>query len=175
MRRTQFVPTLDAEARILLLIDAFSGKRRLTGSVDGRTKLAKLDFLLRYPTYLRDMLRIRNKQADLPDDTLESENLDTRMVRYRYGPWDPAYFAILGRLIGRGLVEPVSVKSGIGYRVTEAGREVARKISEEPEWQSTMKRAEILQKHLNLSGETLKSLVYRHFPEIADASWGTRL
>ena len=37
------------QARILLLIDAFAGR---TGSMDGLTKLAKLDFLLRYPAFL---------------------------------------------------------------------------------------------------------------------------
>ena len=25
------------------------------------------------------------------------------MIRYRYGPWDPSYYAVLGSLIGHGL------------------------------------------------------------------------
>ena len=37
------------EARLLILLNAFSGKDG-QGSVDGLTQLAKLDFLLRYPT-----------------------------------------------------------------------------------------------------------------------------
>ena len=55
MRRDLFLPTPEAEGRLLLLIDAFTGATR---SLEGRTKLAKLDFLLRYPNYLRRALAI---------------------------------------------------------------------------------------------------------------------
>ncbi len=43
-----FVSTIDGEARLLLLIDAFS---QGGSTLQGRTKLAKLDFLLRYPAF----------------------------------------------------------------------------------------------------------------------------
>ena len=46
MRTEQFQPSLDSEGRLLLLIAAFSRGNRV---LEGRTKLAKLDFLLRYP------------------------------------------------------------------------------------------------------------------------------
>jgi len=122
VRSDLFAPTVEGEARLLLLIDAFTGP---TANLEGRTKLAKLDFLLRYPAFLRRAIAIRNPDAELPDPDPSEANIEQRMVRYRYGPWDPAYFALLGSLIGRGLVVPVSHRNGVAYRTTPDGHAVA--------------------------------------------------
>lgn len=172
MKRSEFAPTLDGEARILLLIDAFSSGN---GLLEGRTKLAKLDFFLRYPTYLRRAMSIRGNLDVLPDDLIEGESIDAQMVRYRYGPWDPSYFAILGRLIGKGLVEPIPMRHGIGYRVTERGRGVSTGLRGEPAWSDVARRVTILKKRMNLSGSTLKKFIYDNFPEIVQARWGDQL
>jgi hypothetical protein len=50
MRADLFRPSVEGEARLLILIDAFSRGRN---SLEGRLKLAKLDFLLRYPRFFR--------------------------------------------------------------------------------------------------------------------------
>ena len=47
-------------ARLLILLGTFVGQNQ-TGSVEGLTKLAKLDFLLRYPVYLERALEARKK------------------------------------------------------------------------------------------------------------------
>jgi hypothetical protein len=116
MRSDLFAPSVEGEARLLLLIDAFTGP---TANLEGRTKLAKLDFLLRYPRFFRRALEIRAPQATVPEPVPSEGNIEQRMVRYRYGPWDPAYFALLGSLIGRALIIPVSHRAGVGYRTTE--------------------------------------------------------
>ena len=172
MRTDLFHPTDESEARILLLIEAFSRGSR---SLEGRTKLAKLDFFLRYPTYLRRALEVRAIKEDVLDEAESRPDLETRMVRYRYGPWDPSYYATLGNLIGKGLVVPVPVTRGIGYKATKEGREVARRIREESVWEDIGNKLELLRKHLNLQGTTLKKLIYDNFPEISKASWGERL
>ena len=169
--RASFQPSLEGEARLLVLIDAFSFKNKV---LEGRTKLAKLDFLLRYPMYYARALRIRRPEA--PEVAVESSpDVETRMVRYRYGPWDPAYFALLGRLIGKGLVEQVPFARGIGYRVTSKGREVAKAIQEEPAWSDVSKRANVLRRYFNLSGASLKKFIYKHCPEVTQARWGDPL
>ena len=88
MRTDSFQPSLEGEARLLLLIAAFSRRTRV---LEGRTKLAKLDFLLRYPLYFERALHIRRPQLK-PSPHLHQPDVESRMVRYRYGPWDPAYF-----------------------------------------------------------------------------------
>lgn len=107
LSRERFRPAREGEARLLLLIDEFShvrggGARYL----EGRVKLAKLDFLLRYPRHLRRVLVTHGaRSSDIELLDVDEAPLDARMMRYRYGPWDPSYYAVLGSLIGRGLVD----------------------------------------------------------------------
>jgi hypothetical protein len=105
----------------------------------------------------------------------EQMNIEGRMIRYRYGPWDPAYYAILGRLIGRGLIKPVPTANGIGYRATETGTSVATALATDENWSEIAKRAKLLRNHFDLTGNGLKDFIYEHFPEVAGASWGERL
>ena len=49
-------------ARLLLLLDAFVGDKDDT-AIKGLTKLAKLDFLLRYPVMLKKALEARDKST----------------------------------------------------------------------------------------------------------------
>ena len=161
----------EAEARILMLIDRFSRGRNV---LEGRTKLAKLDFFLRYPAYLRLALEIRG--IPVPDDLgLEAPDIESRMVRYRFGPWDPAYFTILGRLLGKGLVIPVPFNRGLGYRATDEGRRVVSQVRDEDTWAEVARRVDLIHRGLDLSGTTLKNFVYANFPEISSATWGERL
>ena len=171
MSSTEFQPSLEGEARLLLLLEAFSRGSKV---LEGRTKLAKLDFLLRYRSYYTRALQIRRPElvdaADGPEPDLES-----RMVRYRFGPWDPAYYALLGRLIGKGLVRPATFTRGIGYRVTDKGRTLALAMGEEPAWVDTAERLKLLRRHFDLTGATLKKFIYEHFPEVTQATWGQSL
>ena len=171
MDSSEFQPSLDGEARLLLLIEAFSRGKKV---LEGRTKLAKLDFLLRYPSYCTRALQIR--RPELADGTDGPEpDLESRMVRYRFGPWDPAYFALLGRLIGKGLVKPAPFARGIGYRATEKGRVVALAMHQEPAWVDTVNRIKLLKQHFDLSGANLKKFIYDNFPEVTRATWGQSL
>lgn len=52
-------------ARLLVLLKAFSG-RDGTKTIDGLTKLAKLDFFLRYPTYLERALGLPSSPKASP-------------------------------------------------------------------------------------------------------------
>ena len=174
MRRALFQPTAEGEARILLLIAAFS-----TGgsSLEGRTKLAKLDFLLRYPPFFARALAKRSgltKRALTAIEQAESEGrtIESRMMRYRYGPWDPAYYALLGRLVGKGLAEPVPEPGGVGYRLTPRGKRVADALAADEAWATVSERAGLLKAYFDLSGNGLKNFIYDNFPEVAGATWG---
>jgi hypothetical protein len=171
MRKELFHPTSDAEARLLLLIAAFTGVGR---SLEGRVKLAKLDFFLRYPKFLRRALQIRGASGDIAEVDAP-DNIEARMVRYRYGPWDPSYYAVLGRLIGKRLVAIVPIRSGLGFRVTDSGQAVASRLAKADPWRPTAKMIRLLKRHLDLSGTNLKDFIYQHFPEVSNAEWGTKL
>jgi len=173
--RARYRTSRDAEARLLLLIDTFSrtarGKERY---LQGRVKLAKLDFLLRYPRHLARVLSAHGATPhELSLIDTDEAPLDARMMRYRYGPWDPSYYALLGSLIGRGLVEvkPLSGSSGFGYRTTEIGAGVAHGLTQDESFARILIRLRLINRYLDKSGTTLKNYLYE-LPEVADATWG---
>ena len=105
----------------------------------------------------------------------QQEGIDSKMVRYRYGPWDPAYFALLGALIGRGLVESVPSSRGFSYRSTESGRQVAEQLRATDAWGPLSTRTRLLKRHFDLTGNFLKRFIYQTFPEVTSATWGDEL
>lgn len=172
--RARFRSSRESEARLLLLIDTFS--RMSSGDVrylEGRVKLAKLDFLLRYPRHLRRILLSHGATVKAVS-TIDPDEapLDARMMRYRYGPWDPAYYAILGSLIGRGLVEvaPLTSTSGYGYRTSATGATLATSLRTDESFTRLTNRLVLLRRYLDKSGTTLKRYLYE-LPEIANATW----
>ena len=171
MNRELFLPTVEGEARLLLLIDAFSNQQ---GGLQGRTKLAKLDFLLRYPEFRRRALDVRDVHYE-DSDLVDANPIEQRMVRYRYGPWDPSYFSLLGSLIGRGLIYVEPYPRGLGYRATELGSTLAASLRSDPSWHPTESSIRMLRKHFNQAGSTLKKFVYANFPEVSDARWSESL
>jgi hypothetical protein len=172
MRRELFMPSAEGEARLLLLIDAFSTDGH---SLEGRLKLAKLDFFLRYPAYLTKALQIRGSRPYAMRLEKGCAAIENRMIRFRYGPWDPAYYGLLGRLVGKGLVETIPIKRGLGFRTTAKGRIAANALRAADAWGPTADRCQVLKRYLNLTGSSLKNLIYENFPEIVSARVGQPL
>lgn len=173
--RSKFRSTPEATARLLLLIDAFSRQGDSPRSVEGRVKLAKLDFFMRYPWHFARVLASRTgagRARVRAETVVDAAPVDSRMMRYRYGPWDPSYFALLGSLIGRGLIEmiPLGTRNGFGYRTTELGEQLAGNLRADESFREIDERAKDLRRHLDMSGTSLKNLVYS-LPEVSDATW----
>lgn len=167
-------PSADAQARLLLLIDVFSATKASKG-IEGRMKLAKLDFLLRYPDHFNRLMAVRQPDVDAGEDPWLTGTIEQSMIRYKYGPWDPAYYALLGALTGKGLIEPKHEDAIATYCTTSAGHEVARALTESESWRPVRDRAVLLRRYFNLTGITLKNLIYETFPDIVEAHWGTHL
>ena len=154
-------------ARLLLLIDAFTdGGNRL----DSLTKLAKLDFLLRYPVFLERLLDRRRKAWPEGVGPTASERLavESRMIRYKYGPWDNRYYALVGALVGRGLVEALRLDGHLSFAVTDLGRSAARELGASEAWRPVSARSALLKQWFDLSGSQLKRLIYRELPDAVD-------
>jgi hypothetical protein len=175
--RIAYRATREAEARILLLIDGFSRRTNSLRTLEGRVKLAKLDFLLRYPHHLATILGSRGlKAAERESLDRQDSPLESRMMRYRYGPWDPSYFAVLGSLVGRALIEvvPAEGTNALGYRTTTSGAALAEHLTEDGAFDEVIGRITLLRRHLDLTGESLKKMLY-DLPEVADATWHEEL
>jgi len=160
------------QARLLLLLSA-AGSRG-DGSVGGITKLAKIDFLVRYPGYFERLLRDTRKRVptvimrDFERDTVES-----RMIRFRYGPWDPRYRRWLGLLVARGLVKTWLKGRTVNVAITPAGERVGAAIAEQPEFNDLSQRCEqVVASVGSWSGTKLKDQVYASVPELVGKAWG---
>lgn len=87
--------------RLLVLIDAFAGKAG-DQKIEGLTKLAKLDVLLRYPAFLERAIQVRGSDAaQVNVEEFERNSIEARMVRFKYGPWAHRYRRFLNTLAGR--------------------------------------------------------------------------
>jgi hypothetical protein len=154
------------QARVLLLVAAVSAAHGHSGKVDGLTKLAKLDFLLRYPALAPSVLD-RLNPADprlhlTDDDRADPARAEAPMIRYKYGPWDDRYYPVIGALVSRGLLRYTRGRRGsVALAPTPAGRMIARQMSSASEWNEMADRSSaIADASSGLTGNALKDLIY---------------
>ena len=162
--------------RLLLLLKAFSGDSGL-GEIEGLTKLAKLDFLLRYPVYLeRALIAYHDRpMRKAPPRDFERRSVETRMIRFRYGPWDFRYRRFINTLIGMGLVYIRNEGKSSYVGITEAGISIANKISINESFSDMVERAKIIKMNFNISGTHLMRFIYKTFPEISSLQFGKEI
>src|SRR5580704_10507498 len=98
------------EARLLILLNTAAGRGSDLKAVDGIMKLAKMDFLLRYPNCLQRAIQALPsaeipkfvKDANIPED--QRDTVEGEMIRYRFGPWDKRYRRWLSIMVAKQLV-----------------------------------------------------------------------
>jgi hypothetical protein len=158
-------PELHA-ARLLLLLEAFSEDDG-TGAVEGLTKLAKLDFLLRYPVMLERALQAKGRSTrEVQLEDHERHSVESQMVRYRFGPWDHRYREFLNILVGKGLASITIEGRTVVIALTEQGRDSARQLEGQQIFEQYSRRAKLLKRHFNMTGSNLMRFIYDTFPEI---------
>jgi hypothetical protein len=158
--------------RLLLLLLAANEKG--SQSIDGITKLAKLDFLLRYPNCLERALLAEKRDVALAHvKDYERSTIESKMIRFKYGPWDSRYRRWLSLLASLSLIMVETQKKTIIIRLTEKGKAVAQQFSEDISFLDVYSRSQLV---INTFGKMtpsgIKSFVYRVFPEIESLKWG---
>lgn len=167
-------PDLHA-ARILVLISAFSLEGQ-NDSLDGLTKLAKLDFLLRYPVMLeRALVAKRHSTRDLQVEDHERLSVESQMVRYRFGPWDHRYREFLNILIGKNLITVSMEGRTVVIGLTKSGRTLASELRSNAKFQDYARRASILKRHFDLQATALMKFIYETFPEVVSLRSNERI
>ena len=168
------VETSDAfhMGRLLLLIDVFSGADQ-DGSVQGVTKLAKLDFLLRYPGNLERALTAKGVNRDLAAvKDYERQNVESAMVRFRYGPWDFRYRRFLNLLVSKGLIDLWVSGRTLHIRATARGSQIAASLAGTEDFQEIHRRGRLLKTHFDIGGTALMKFIYAVFPELKTLRFG---
>lgn len=162
------------QARILLLITAVCTTEGHSKKLDGLTKLAKLDFLLRYPALAHvvlDELDPRDDRLQLTQrDLAEPTSVEAPMIRYKYGPWDDRYYPVIGALVGRGLVRYAAGRRGsVALVATPAGKRLAAQMLSTTEWRAIGGRSQaIAEASAGLTGSALKDLIYQRLADLMD-------
>jgi len=145
------------QARVLLLIDAFSGRSR---GMRGMARMARLDYLLRFPMVLdyMDLDGVSGWPAGAATLQAERHATDVAFAGSRYGLWTDRYVLITGALIGKQLVTlvPGNIVEPVA---TRTGQSAAHQLAQADEWARTRLRAEYLRSRLNVSAARLDQLL----------------
>lgn len=162
-------------ARLLVLLSAFSGSGQ-GDTVEGLTKLAKLDFLLRYPVMLERALEAKGRSTrDVQLEDHERLSVESEMVRYRFGPWDHRYREFLNILVGKELVTVSLEGRKVVIGLTESGLTLASELSASPEFQDYARRSFLLKRHFDVQATTLMRFIYETFPEVVSLRSNERI
>jgi predicted transcriptional regulator len=167
-------------ARVLILI-AYCGSPVESPRIKGRTLLAKLDFFLRYPLYL-DKAAVTLTGKNLEELTheklhaFEVNNIESKMIRYKYGPWDNVYYTILAYLISKDLIR-VELEGNVeNFLLTKSGEALVARLSKVAVFQTLIVRAQVLKRlFVNWKGATVKKFIYQHFPEVVSLPLGKEI
>jgi hypothetical protein len=159
-------------ARVLLLL-RFCGvsKKR----IDGLTKLAKLDFFVRYPNFF-EVARDAEAGVEAAEakGSSDSRAVESAMVRHHYGPWDKRYYHVLAALEGRGLIKIAKKDRAYEVSLTPLGAERATLLASRDSFSQVAERMKEVKKIFGgKSGAYLKDLIYRLFDaEVGDREMG---
>lgn len=160
-------------ARLLLLLQANSG--RSNKSVEGITKLAKMDFLLRYPSCLARVVASQPKlDIEIPEN--ERNTIESKMVRYRYGPWDGRYRRWIDLLVAKGLATTYLEGRTVHVQLTDAGQALASRLKGISEFHTLAQRSMVVARAVgDFSTTKLMKYVYELFPEIVSLKLGQQI
>jgi hypothetical protein len=149
---------LEFHASRLLLLLKLCGKN---GGIDGLTKMAKLDFFVRYPDFFNRVC----EKLGLCDSTY-SKTVESSMIRYHYGPWDNRYYHVLGYLEAKELITISPKGKMYKLELTDSGKNISSIFIKNPSFGELVERMKKVKKFLgNKNGSTLKKLIYQMFED----------
>lgn len=143
-------------------------------TIYGRGKFSFYDFLVRYPFYLEQALRIKNKEngiKELKIKPYETEEAFSPMLRHIRGPWDHKYPDILNYMVSKDLINVHysfynSSKKAFCITLTNLGVEVAKKIQKEEQiWTKRMEAINTLFRK-DAQNQTVEMFVREYFPTL---------
>lgn len=144
-------------ARLLLLI----GMCGINSRIDGLTKLAKLDFFVRYPHFFDKACSVSGEDIKSASNLVESS-----MIRHHYGPWDHRYYQILAFLRSRGLIQITKDQQTYRFNLTPLGKQKVKSLEKEQCYKQMCEQMRRVKKAFgNKAGSALKNSIYKIFQE----------
>jgi hypothetical protein len=167
------------EARLLLLLLAAAGPGEKPQPLEGAIKLAKMDFLLRYPNILERALRAvapenpgaRQAIAAIPPE--DKDTIEVHMIRFRYGPYDLRYPRWLSILVAKQLVYVYSHRNTVKIQLTTKGKSVAETLAQTQEFKPLAERAESVRLVVgDMPSTKVADFIYHIAPELNGLKMG---
>ncbi len=157
---------LEFHASRLLLLFRLCGT---SGIINGLTKMAKLDFFVRYPQFFHIAcikLGVNSTEA--------VRHIESSMIRFHYGPWDERYYHLLSYLKARQLIKITTKDNMYELGLTNTGNDVTSRLVNDSSFSDIVKHMGEVKKVLGAkTGSALKRLVYQLFEdEVANRSFG---
>lgn len=145
-------------ARLLLLLKSCGNKK---GELDGLTKLAKLDFFVRYPEFFHQVV------GDSTEIAKNYKRVESPMIRHFYGPWDKRYYHVLAYLEARGLIVISKPSQKIfRFSLTDAGKFAAEELSSDISFSELIMHMQAVSVALGKQkGNALKDMIYQAFQD----------
>jgi hypothetical protein len=138
--------------RLLLLLRICGTANRITGL----TKLAKLDFFVRYPKFFERVVG----RATVDDEG----SVESVMTRHHYGPWDQRYYHVLAFLEGSGLITVGPEGRAIKLELTSEGAALADRLKINDAFVNLTDQMRLVKKEFgSKTGSALKKLIYQTF------------
>lgn len=152
-------------ARLLLLLKLCG----TSGRIDGLTKMAKLDFFVRYPQFFNvacNRLGISSSESE--------RYVESSMIRFHYGPWDSRYYHVLSYLKAKQLIEITLKGNMYVLTLTDSGNSNSSLFANDPVFFDIAEHMKEVKKVLgSKAGSTLKKIIYQLFDaEVAKRSYG---
>jgi hypothetical protein len=105
----------------------------------------------------------------------ERTSIETKMIRFRYGPWDARYRRWLGLLAAKGLVHLGVEGNTVQIGLTDEGRALSEQVKRDL-FAELARRSDLVLKAVgSMSATRLKDFVYETVPEIIDMKWGEEI
>jgi hypothetical protein len=144
-------------ARLLLLLKNCGVSSR----IEGLTKLAKLDFLVRYPDFFTKIAKHLGS-----DTTPATTDVESHMVRHHYGPWDKRYYQILPFLEARELIDVTKEDGTYIFSLTGRGKALVAQLTKRVEFSALIQQMKQVKQLVgSKTGSKLKCLIYEVFNE----------
>ena len=166
------------EARLLLLLKAAAG-RDAEKPMEGIMKLAKMDFLLRYPNILVRALNVIGESkksaiaaaAAIPEQ--DRDTIESHMIRFRFGPWDPRYRRWLSILVAKQLAVVYLEGRTVKIQISKAGATLADQLAQTDVFKPLADRAKVVNSAVGGMAPTkITAFIYKIAPEIVNMKWG---
>lgn len=151
--------------RLIILLNILRGKKHSV-TLELAT-LSKLDFLLRYPVALERALSHLSSKKVIQLSEAEKNNIESKMLYFRYSPWSASFRRLLVLLEARCLITWNLVGMKVELSLTNEAQDIVLELSRERMFAEMVDQSKIIKTQIfNLSNVRLNEIMNRAISDV---------